>query len=61
MPEACLLVVREVEGVRRAERQRLAVPLDAAKGRFELLSDLALRELLKDLTHESMRRQGWLL
>jgi hypothetical protein len=60
MAEACLLITQEVDGVRRARRQDLAVPLNVATGRYELLSDLALRELTKDLMHEQMRRQGWL-
>jgi hypothetical protein len=60
MPEAHVLIVDEIRGVRHATRHSLAVPVEAARGRFERLSDRALNDLIKDLAHEQMRRQGWL-
>ncbi len=60
MAESCIVVVYEVNGVRRAKRHELAIPLEAARGHYDKLSDRALNDLIKDLTHEQMRRQEWL-
>lgn len=44
------------KGKRVAKRHCLNVPLDAATGNFERLSDRALNDLLTDLQHEKLRR-----
>jgi hypothetical protein len=41
-----------------ARRYDLAVPLDVARGRFERLSNLQLRELINDLLAERRRRES---
>lgn len=41
-----------------AERRRLQVPFALATGRYEQLSDLALREAINDLTAEQATRSG---
>ena len=44
------------KGKRVARRHVLNVPLDAATGNFERLSDRALNDLITDLQHEKLRR-----
>jgi hypothetical protein len=58
--EAYIVVIRENGDKRTASRHPLHVPVDAARGCFHQLSDRALNDLIKDLTHEQMRRQDWL-
>lgn len=43
-------------GKRTAKRHVLNVPLAAATGEFESLSDRALNDLINDLNHEKLRR-----
>ena len=57
--EAYVVRIDKVGGVRNAQRHSLQVPFDAAIGAYERLSERALTDLLKDLNHEQMRRQGW--
>jgi hypothetical protein len=41
-----------------ARRHELTIPLNLARGRLEALSDLQLREALRDLNHEHDRRNA---
>lgn len=54
------MVVGERKGKRVAQRYSLGVPFEAARGRYEKLSDRALNDLIKDLMHEQMRRSDWI-
>lgn len=54
--ESYLVTVGQRKGRRVAQRHPLQVPLEAARGRYDRLSDRALRDLINDLTHEQYRR-----
>lgn len=54
--EAYIVVITENAGRRAVERKALQVPVDLATGQYEDLSDLAVREFIKDLSAEQSRR-----
>lgn len=56
--EAFVVVVAERGGQRVGSRHPLQIPVAAARGRYEDLSDRALNDLLKDLWHEQRSRCG---
>jgi hypothetical protein len=54
--EAWLVEKGRRNGAPYAHRHELHVPLNLARGRLEDLSDLQLREALRDPNHEAQRR-----
>ncbi len=54
--ESYIVVISRVMGARTVERKSLRVPLAAATGNLERLSDLQIRDIQKDLAHEAARR-----
>lgn len=56
--ETYVVRVGRRRGERYAERRALQIPWAAATGHYERLSELALRELLNDLTEERDRRSS---
>lgn len=54
--EAYIVVIGTRDFQRYADRHVLHVPVDLARGRLEDLSDLQVREALRDLLHEFGRR-----
>lgn len=59
MVEAWITAVTYSKGRRvGAKRFELRVPLDVATGRYERLTNLGLRETLKDLSAEQARRES---
>lgn len=56
MTEQYIVTIATRHGKRDAKRLPLNVPLDLATGKLERLSDLAIRETLKDLAAEQNRR-----
>lgn len=57
MTESYIVTIGSAGGQRTAERRPLHVPVELATGQLERLSDLAIREAIKDLTAEEARRQ----
>lgn len=55
--ETWITAIYEKDGERKAKRFPLNVPLDLATGQYERLSDLAIRESIKDLQAEQQRRK----
>lgn len=54
--ETWITTLTDRKGKRSAQRHALNVPLAAATGNFEELSDRALNDLITDLNHEKLRR-----
>lgn len=54
--EAYIVTIGTTGGKRSAKRFPLHVPVEAARGRYQNLSDRALNDLITDLTHEQLRR-----
>lgn len=55
--EAYIVALGEKNGKRWAERLPLHVPVDLARGWYEGLSELQIREAINDLLAEQMRRE----
>lgn len=55
--ETYVVAIGEKDGKRWAKRYPLNVPLDLARGRYEELSDLVVRETINDLIAEQLRRE----
>lgn len=53
-----MVVIRREAGKRRAARYPVTVPLNLVTGHMERMTDRDLSNLLKDVTHERMRREG---
>lgn len=58
--ETSILIVGEEAGKRVAQRHPLTVPVHFARSQWGKLSDRALNDLIKDLRHEQMAREGGL-
>ncbi len=58
--EAHIVVISEDSGKRSVERHEVRIPIAVATGHYHRVSDRALNDIIKDLTHEQMRRQEWL-
>ena len=56
--ESFIVVVAERAGQRVGARHPLNIPVAAARGLYDELSDRSLNDLLKDLFHEQCRRNG---
>lgn len=56
--EAYIVVIAEQGGTRTVDRHALNVPVELARGQYEDLSDLAVREFIKDMTAERDRRKA---
>ena len=54
--ESYIVEIGTKKGKRYARRHALAVPIDAASGRYEQLSNRALKDLVTDLQTEQLRR-----
>jgi hypothetical protein len=54
--ETYVVAIGTTKGRRYAKRFPLNIPLAAARGRYEDLSDRALNDLITDLNHERLRR-----
>lgn len=56
--ESYIVVIAERNGKKVGDRHKLNIPVAAARGHYEDLSDRALDDLVKDLWHEQRRREG---
>lgn len=56
MNETYIVVLSTRKGQRHAARHPLVIPVEAARGRYDRLSNRALNDLVTDLQHEQLRR-----